>query len=198
MTSVIKKLDITDYSLLENFVTSNETFSKQPNVDEVKKNWQALTITALSSENANIVACLTNGEIQAVVSQTLSSNHPFWFMNYFSSKKNTISFKNGYSESLEMCFDYVMKMAEQKGFYDFYVSIPEGYANVGPLMHKKSPSWSRYYVLTDRIISENQYPEFAVHKFVYGRVLKKHKVYIRHAVLKQEFRKEQLTPSIKY
>jgi hypothetical protein len=153
---------------------------------------------ALNAENVNVVAAISEGKIQAVVSQTLSKNNPFWFINYFAAKKNTINFKQGYGKPLEACFEYVMKIAEENGFYDFYISIPEGYASVGPLMHKKSSAWSRYYVLTDRIVPENSFPEYPAHKIVYGQILKKHKVYIRHAVLKQEFRKENLTPLVKY
>lgn len=198
MTAFVKKLETADIELLENFLLDNKTFSKQPFEGDVRNNWKELTSVALNAEYANVIACFDNEKIKAVVSQLFSSNHPFWFMNYFATEKNTISLKNGYGTYLEMCFDHVMKEAENKGYYDFYVSIPEGYASIGPLIHKKSPSWSRYYVLTDRIIPENQFPEYPSHKIVYGKILKKHKVFIRHAVLKQEYRKENLTPIVRY
>jgi hypothetical protein len=196
--TVIRKLVQSDYPILENFLVKSLTFSKQLNSMHVKENWQNLVAHSLSDENANVIACFHNEEIQAVVSQTLSKNHPFWFMNYFAAENHSINLKTGYGNYLELCFDHVMNLAETLGYYDFYVSVPEGYANVGPLMHKKSRAWSRYYVLTDCIVPANQYPKFPAQQMVYGKVLKNHAVYVRHAVLKQEHRKENLTPSNKY
>jgi hypothetical protein len=190
----VKKLNQHDFFLLENFLINSQTFSKQENKNEVVENWKTLIKLSLNDLNSNVIACLEDNKIKAVVSQTLSVNHPVWFMNYFATEKNLITIKNGYGKYLELCFQYVTKFAEEKGYYDFYVSVPEGYANTGPLMQKKSKSWSKYYVLTDVIVPENEYPVFPAHKAVYGKILKKHKVFIRHAVLKQEFRKEKLTP----
>ena len=37
----IKKLSVSDYSLLEQFMFESLTFSKQPNTNEVKENWKS-------------------------------------------------------------------------------------------------------------------------------------------------------------
>jgi hypothetical protein len=197
METIIKKLDQNDRTILENFLINNVTFSKQPNVQEVQENWKDLISISLGDENSNVIACFEDSKLKAVVSQTFSKNHPFWFMNYFAAEKNSITIKKGYGKYLEMCFESAMTEAENIGYYDFYISIPEGYANVGPFMQARSKAWLRYYVLTDCIVAENEYPKYPAQQIVYGRVLKKHRVYIRHAILKQEFRKENLTPLIK-
>jgi hypothetical protein len=191
---ITKKLSMQDFESIDNFFNEKKTFSKQPYYGEVKENLLSKIKLCLEyPENNSIIGTFNKNKLSAIVSQTFSKNHPIWFLNYYASQ-NSISIRNGLGPDLESCFAFAVQEPEKNGYYDFYVSVPDLYAKTLSHLLPKSSTWSRYEYFTDVIVPENEFPKFQIHKFVYGTIVKKYPVYIRHAVLKQEYRGFSLTP----
>jgi len=191
---ITRKLLLDDFEILKNFFQERKTFSKQPYEGLVQENLLSKIEFSLNNPKTNnIIGTFQENVLVAVISQTFSSKHPIWFLNYYASR-NSISLNRGLGEPLESCFAYSTADSESKGYYDFYVSVPIQYAKTVSILYSKSPAWSRYEFFTDAIIQENEFPKFEIHKFVYGSILKPHKVYIRHIVLKQKYRGFPLAP----
>jgi len=169
-------------------------FSKQTNKDQVWENLISKTQHALSDRSRDrIIGYFVNDSLEAILAQSFSNRIPIWIMQYYATKTNNILLGKGYGEPLEACFIKAMTDAEAIGIYDFWWSVPVKYAKNGPRMQKSSPSWIRYEVYTDAVISANTFPKYELHTQAYGSVLKPHDVFIRHAVCKQEFRSVPLT-----
>lgn len=186
-------LDTSHTDELVNLLKQRRTFSKQEISDSILNNTIDRSIHCLQDTVADrIVGAFTNNKLTSILSQSISSKIPVWIMNFYATDSNTISIK-GYGSDLESCFLKAMTDAEDVGIYDFWWSVPVAYAKNGPRLQRNSTSWSRYEVYTDAVVPANQYPKYELHTQAYGKLLKPHDVFIRHAVLKQEFRTVPLT-----
>lgn len=173
---------------------SRQKFSKQDNQESVLDNLITRTEYALAEGNKDrIIGAFDGQELVAILAQSFSSIIPIWIMQYYATKNNNIVLGKGYGAGLEMCFSKAMSDAEESGIYDFWWSVPLQYARNGPRMQKYSPTWIRYEVYTDLVVPANEFPKYEIHSQAYGKILKPHSVFIRHAVCKQEFRTVPLT-----
>lgn len=182
-------LDVSHTDDVINLLKNRDRFSKQYKSEEV---WNTLlngSLECLNDGKLNrIIGSYQDGVLKAIVGQSFSRVHPIWNMKYYATDINDISLSTGYGEHLDVCFGKAMLDAEELGYYDIWYSVPEKYSKTGPRLLKTSKEWSRYEMYTDAIIPAGEYPKYQLHQIAYGRVLKPHAVFIRHAVLKQEFR----------
>lgn len=189
-----KLLSMEDLDQVINLLEHRSNFSKQSNVGYTRDYLIASTHQCLADGIRNrIVGCFDNSELKAILCQTIMQAQPHWHMNFYATDRNKIVLGKGYGTHLSQCFKKAMQDAEEKNYYDFWFSVPEAYAKNGPRMQKTSEEWMRYEVYTDAVIPANTFPDFDLHKRAYGKVLKSHAVFIRHAVLKQEYRTVPLT-----
>lgn len=173
---------------------NRQKFSKQDNQESVLDNLITRTEYALAEGNRDrIIGALDGQELVAILAQSFSSTIPIWIMQYYATKSNNIVLGRGYGEGLELCFSKAMTDAENLGIYDFWWSVPQQYAKNGPRMQQHSPTWIRYEVYTDVVVPANEFPKYEIHAQAYGKTLKPHNVFVRHAVCKQEFRTVPLT-----
>jgi hypothetical protein len=185
----IKILNLLDESAVLDLVSSKKKFSQQPLDGTVLDILVAGIKKSLTNQHRlRLIGCFDSGDLVAVVSQSFDQNMPFWYMDYFFSRNSNLSFANGHGDYINSCLEYAMRDAESKGFFDVYYSVPIHYQRTQRKTHHSSPAWSRYDIFIERIIDENTFPEYFVHKAAYGSVLKSHKVIIKKAVLKQEYR----------
>lgn len=189
-----KLLGIENLEQVIQLLENRNNFSKQSNEGYQRDYLIASTHQCLVDGVRNrIVGCIDDGDLKAILCQTIMQAQPYWHMNYYATSNNKIALGKGYGIHLSQCFKKAMQDAEEKNYYDFWFSVPEAYAKNGPRMQKTSEEWMRYEVYTDAVVPANTFPEFELHKRAYGKVLKPHAVFIRHAVLKQEFRSVPLT-----
>lgn len=187
-------LDMEHFQDVHQLLENRNKFSKQPNEGPVWDYLIASTMYCLENQDRDrIIGTFDNGILKAILCQTILKEHPIWFMKYYATEKNTIALGKGYGPYLSECFKRAMNDAEAKGYYDFWFSVPVAYAKNGPRMQKTSAEWMRYEVYTDAIVKANEYPGQELHRLAYGKILKPHDVFIRHAVLKQEHRPVPLT-----
>ena len=192
MQVAILTLDYKDQVV--DLLRSRQKFSKQDNQDAVLDNLITRTEYALAEGNRDrIIGAVENNELVAILAQSFSTTIPIWIMQYYATKNNNIVLGKGYGDGLESCFAKAMTDAETVGIFDFWWSVPLQYAKNGPRMQKYSPNWIRYEVYTDVVVPANEFPKYEIHTQAYGRTLKPHSVFIRHAVCKQEFRSIPLT-----
>lgn len=177
-----------------NLLKRRHKFSKQDNSEAVWDNLISRTEYALNNgERDRIIGAFDNQELVAIIAQSFSFAIPIWIMQYYATKNNNIVLGQGYGEGLEACFAKAMADAENAGIHDFWWSVPQQYAKNGPRMQQYSPNWIRYEVYTDVVVPANEFPKYEIHAQAYGKTLKPHPVFIRHAVLKQEHRNVPLT-----
>jgi hypothetical protein len=177
-----------------NLLSSRTKFSKQDNKDQVLANLIERTSGCLKDQKTHrVIGCFEDDNLMAIISQSFSVQIPIWIMNYYATENNDIGLGKGYGPYLEECFSMANEEAESKGIFDFWWSVPRMYARNGPRLQQSSPNWVRYEVYTDAVILSNEFPKYEIHKQAYGKILKPHDVFIRHAVLKQEFRSVPLT-----
>lgn len=189
-----KLLGVEHLAQVTNLLENRSNFSKQANSGYTKDYLIASTHQCLVDSIRNrIVGCLEDGELRAILCQTIMQAQPHWHMNYYATDSNKIVLGKGYGIHLSQCFKKAMQDAEERNYYDFWFSVPEAYAKNGPRMQKTSEEWMRYEVYTDAVIPANTLPQFDLHKRAYGSIVKPHSVFIRHAVLRQEFRTVPLT-----
>jgi hypothetical protein len=174
-------------------VKKKKKFSHQLLTDEVLTTLQLGIRKSLKNKLKNrIVGCVDNGKLTAVVSQSFDNNYPCWYMDYFISDDDSLTFSNGHGNSINACLLFAMQDAETRGFLDIYYSVPIQYLRTQQKTHPSSPAWSRYDIHIERIIPPNKFPMIEVHKAVYGSVLKPHSVVIKRATLKDDLRKPLL------
>ena len=192
MQTEILTLDYKDQVV--DLLKNRQKFSKQDNQDLVWDNLITRTDHALTDRTRDrIIGAVEDQEVVAILAQSFSTTIPIWIMQYYATKNNNIVLGKGYGNSLEACFARAMADAEAVGIYDFWWSVPLQYARNGPRMQQYSPSWLRYEVYTDVVVPANEFPKYEIHSQAYGKTLKPHSVFIRHAVCKQEFRTVPLT-----
>lgn len=180
--------------LVRELFEKREKFSKQEKNKAILDRLMKGNELALKDGVTNrLVGVIEDNTLKSIVAQSFYEIQAFWIMHYWATDLNNNLIKS-YGPYLEAAFQKAMGDAEQRKCYDFWVSVPEAYASVGPRLQSRSPNWSRYEVYTDAIIPPNKFPKFRAHRDAYGMILKPHTVYIRHAVLKQQFREENLTP----
>lgn len=178
------------FELLRN----RERFTKLNNTGQTLDQLLTRTEKSLNDHKLErVVGAFDSTGLGAIMVQTYAAKIPVWIMQYYATRENTISLKTGYGECLEACWEKAITDAEEKGMYDFWYSVPEQYAKVGPRLQLLSPSLLRYEVYTDTIIPAGEYPKYDIHNHAYGALIKPHAVWIRHGVCKQEFRKVPLT-----
>lgn len=186
-------LNTTHLDQVLDLLESRSKFSKQDKNDEIRSVYENGIRYSLENQVGRRVVGAFNGDsLEAILLQNFAPSDPMWVMSFYASKNNNIKLGKGYGHYLSACFRKAMSDAEEKGCFDFWWSVPFQYARNGPRMQMTSPEWIRYEVYTDAIIPANQFPKYAVHTLAYGKVLKPHDVFIRHAVLKQEFRNTPL------
>jgi hypothetical protein len=187
-------LDTSHRTAVIDLIKSRQRFSKQESNSDILAVLEEGTDLSLNNgKQIRLIGCFEGNSLEAILCQTFSSVNPAWIMRYYASRYNNIILGKGYGPYISACFRKAMDDAEQMGIYDFWWSIPEAYAKNGPRLQQKSPEWIRYEVYTDAVIPPNTFPKYEVHKTSYGKILKPHTVFIRHAVLKQEFRNVPLT-----
>lgn len=192
MQAAVLTLDYKDQVV--DLLKNRHKFSKQANHESVLDNLINRTEYALAEGNRDrIIGALDGQELVAILAQSFSSTIPIWIMQYYATKNNNIVLGKGYGDGLEMCFSKAMSNAEDAGIYDFWWSVPLQYARNGPRMQQYSPNWIRYEVYTDVVVPANEFPKYEIHSQAYGKILKPHSVFIRHAVCKQEYRNVPLT-----
>lgn len=187
MTTLI--LDESHYDAVLALLKNRKKFSQQIVNQEV---WEVLSLGVLKSlrnKRQHRIIGYIDSELRAVVSQSFHDDYPCWFMNFFASDKNYSLFANGHGDYINQCLLSAMEDAESKKIYDIYYSVPIQYIKSSGRTHHSSPAWNRYNIYIDQIVPANSFPEITVYKYAYGRVLKAHEVAIKHAVLKQEFRR---------
>lgn len=187
-------LDSTYIDQVLDLLDSRPKFSKQDTNQEIRSVYENGIRYSLENQvNRRVIGSFNNNDLEAILLQNFAPTDPMWVMSFYASKNNNIKLGKGYGPYLSACFRKAMNDAEEKGCFDFWWSVPIHYARNGPRMQMISPEWSRYEVYTDAIIAANTFPKYSVHLLAYGKVLKPHDVFIRHAVLKQEFRNIPLT-----
>jgi hypothetical protein len=67
--------------------------------------------------------------------------------------------------------------------------MPSSWARTQLRTINTSDVWKRYDIFIETIIPENTFPIYGEYKISYGKVLKPHKVVVKQALLKNEFRK---------
>lgn len=185
----IKILTLADEPAVIDLIASKKKFSQQL-LDGIVLD---VLMTGVKKSLANqhrlrLVGCYEDDILMAMVSQSFDQTLPFWYMDYFFARDTNLSFSNGHGDHINSCLNLAMTDAESRGFFDIYYSVPVQYQRTQRKTHNSSPAWSRYEIFIDRIIDENKFPECSLHKIVYGSVLKPHKVIIKHATLKQQYR----------
>jgi hypothetical protein len=137
-----------------------------------------------------VIGYFENNELISFLAQQFTERGPMWYMTMLGTKS---SHRWNYRlNGLEHCWAYAMARAENAGIYKIVYALPTSWARTQRRTLKTSDVWQKYDLYYDCIIPAGSMPVWPEHKNVFGSIVKEHDVLIKTAILKNEFRPDNI------
>ena len=139
-----------------------------------------------NKEFGRVIGYFENGDLISFLTQQFTSIGPMWYMTMLATKSPHTW--NWQLNGLDRCWEYTMARAERNNIYRFIWSMPAAWSRTQRRTLKTSNFLPRYNIYYDCIIPAGEFPIWPEHKSVFGELVKDHDVLIKSAILKNEYR----------
>lgn len=137
-----------------------------------------------------VVGYYEDDKLISFLTQQFTLRGPMWYMTMLGTRSN---YRWNYKlNGLEQCWSYAMFRAEEAGIYKVLYSLPVSWARTQRRTINTTDVWKRYEIFYDCIIPAGKLPEWPEHKNVFGSLIKDHDVLIKSAILKNEYRPDNI------
>lgn len=194
----VRLLDKNDYPSVVNLLKSKNRISNTNTEDWDWETWDTYFDGYFRDPDSRVIGCFEDDKLKAFVIQKFLKQMPAWIMVLIGQDGDTGWHRQGHGEYLNNCLIDAVSIAESRGVFDVFYSVPTRWLNTTKRTQPTSPVWRRYDVYVDAIIPGNSEPVFPFHKFICGDKPKPHSRAIKRCSLKMENRSPYLNQEDKY